>query len=192
MDILTANQITTTDFALIIQEINTKYKKLKLKLKETIVETARSQAEEILANDNDDDDDMGNPEELCRKLAELRLKYNSINIKKQKEIDTIMNEYCACILNNMRKENTLSYDDRIRLEVYDKYIGNCNGLQEWHSWHPNEKWHHSVTKNKPEKYCTGTLASPQEFFTSFRYILCRRMNEQRQAAEWAKLAKNNK
>ena len=33
--------------------------------------------------------------------------------------------------------NLLKEDDKIRLEVYDKYIGNCYGLPEWYNWHPN-------------------------------------------------------
>ena len=71
MDILSANQTTTTKFAVTIQGINAKYKKEKEDLKKIIAETATTQAQQILADD--DDNSMGNPEELCQKLAELRL-----------------------------------------------------------------------------------------------------------------------
>ena len=98
MNILSANQETTTRFAVTIGEINSKYKKEREELKKVIVETARSQAEQILANDNDD---MGNPEELCNKLAELRLQYNAIVVKQKQETDSAMNEYYYEITTNM-------------------------------------------------------------------------------------------
>ncbi len=98
MDILTSNSITTTTFTTKIEEINVKYKKDREDLKKVIAETARSQAEQILAND---DDDMGNPEELCNKLAELRLQYNAIVVKQKQETDSIMNKYKSEIITNM-------------------------------------------------------------------------------------------
>ena len=84
MDILTNNQTITTEYAVIIEGINAKWKAQREKLKRTIAETARSQAAEIL--DNDNFETMGDPETLCRKMAELRLEYNSVVIK-QKEYD---------------------------------------------------------------------------------------------------------
>ena len=101
MNILTANTVTTTEFSSKLQEINVKYKKEKEDLKKIIAETARSQAEQILADDNDDS--MGNPEELCKKLAELRLQYNSIIVKQKEEFDSTMKEYTDQIMTNMGK-----------------------------------------------------------------------------------------
>ena len=98
MNILTSNSITTTTFITKIGEINVKYKKEREKLKKIIAETARSQAEQILTNDSDD---MGNPEELCNKLAELRLRYNAIVLKQTQETDSNMNEYKNEITTNM-------------------------------------------------------------------------------------------
>ena len=98
MNILSANQETTTRFAVTIEEINSKYKKEREELKKVIAETARSQAEQILTNDSDD---MGNPEELCNKLAELRLQYNAIVVKQKQETDSAMNEYKDEIITNM-------------------------------------------------------------------------------------------
>ena len=101
MNILTANTVTTTEFSSKLEEINVKYKKEKEDLKKIIAETARSQAEQILADDNDDS--MGNPEELCKKLAELRLQYNSIIVKQKEEFDSTMKEYTHQIMTNMGK-----------------------------------------------------------------------------------------
>ena len=101
MNILTANTVTTTEFSSKLEEINIKYKKEKEDLKKIIAETARSQAEQILADDNDDS--MGNPEELCKKLAELRLQYNSIIVKQKEEFDSTMKEYTDQIMTNMGK-----------------------------------------------------------------------------------------
>ena len=101
MNILTANTVTTTEFSSKLEEINVKYKKEKEDLKKIIAETARSQAEQILADDNDDS--MGNPEELCKKLAELRLQYNSIIVKQKEEFNSTMKEYTDQIMTNMGK-----------------------------------------------------------------------------------------
>lgn len=101
MNILTANTVTTVEFSSKLEEINVKYKKEKEDLKKIIAETARSQAEQILADDNDDS--MGNPEKLCKKLAELRLQYNSIIVKQKEEFDSTMKEYTDKIMTNMGK-----------------------------------------------------------------------------------------
>lgn len=101
MNILTANTVTTVEFSSKLEEINVKYKKEKEDLKKIIAETARSQAEQILADDNDDS--MGNPEELCKKLAELRLQYNSIIVKQKEEFNSTMKEYTDKIMTNMGK-----------------------------------------------------------------------------------------
>jgi len=104
MNILTANQNTTTNFAVTIEGINAKYKKEKGDLKKIIAETATTQAQQILADD--DDDSMGNPEELCQKLAELRLQYNSIVVKQKQEMESIMKNYCTEIFENMKESGS--------------------------------------------------------------------------------------
>ena len=104
MNILTANTVITTEFSSKLEEINVKYKKEKEDLKKIIAETARSQAEQILADDNDDS--MGNPEELCKKLAELRLQYNSIVVKQKQEMESIMKNYCTEIFENMKESGS--------------------------------------------------------------------------------------
>jgi hypothetical protein len=98
MNILTSNSIITTTFTTKIGEINVKYKKEREKLKKVIAETARSQAQQILTNESDD---MGNPEELCNKLAELQLQYNAIVVKQKQETDSTMNKYKNEITTNM-------------------------------------------------------------------------------------------
>ena len=98
MNILTSNSIITTTFTTMIGEINVKYKKERGELKKVIAETARSQAQQILTNESDD---MGNPEELCNKLAELQLKYNAIVVKQKQETDSTMNKYKNEITTNM-------------------------------------------------------------------------------------------
>ena len=67
MDILTANQDTTTRFAVTIEEINSKYKKKKEDLKRLIAKTAISQAQQILAELSNDN--ISNPEQLCKKIT---------------------------------------------------------------------------------------------------------------------------
>ncbi len=101
MNILTANTVTTTEFSSKLEEINVTYKNEKEELKKIIAETARSQAEQILADDNVDS--MGNPEELCKKLTELKLQYNSIVVKQKQEFDATMREYTNQIMSNMGK-----------------------------------------------------------------------------------------
>jgi len=99
MNILTANSITTIKFTTKIEEINIKYKKERENLKKVIAETARSHAEQILADNTDDN--MGNPGELCNKLTELRLQYNAIVLKQKQETDVAMNKYKSEITTNM-------------------------------------------------------------------------------------------
>ncbi len=185
MNILTANQTTTTNFAVKIQEINTKYKKEKEDLKKIIAETARSQAEQILADN--DDDSMGNPEELCQKLAELRLQYNSIVVKQKEEMDIVMDEYNVEIWNNMEQKKVdqtggilLKRDEKIRLEVYDKYIGNCQAPISWYHWHPNEKWIHAPDGSRcPQNYSQGSQNCADVWFTAFKDVILKRMREKR-------------
>jgi len=176
MNILSANQDTTTRFAITIEEINSKYKKEKEDLKRIIAETARSQAEQILADN--DDDSMGNPEELCRRMAELRLQYNSIIVKQKQEMDTIMKEYNVEIWNNMgqrtKKPIQISGDDKIRLEVYDKYILECNSLNNWYTWHPNEKWGHDGKCYNHKSAYSGEI-----WFNNLRKVIVLRINEKR-------------
>ena len=124
MNILSANQDTTTRFAVTIEEINAKYKKEKKDLKRIIAETARSQAEQILANE--DDDSMGDPKEMLNELMPLRLQYNSIVIKQKQEMDIAMDRYNVEIWNNMGNEKITcikkNYDDAIRLEEKKRII----------------------------------------------------------------------
>jgi len=180
MDILTANQTTTTNFAVTIEGINAKYKKEKEDLKKIIAETARSQAEEILADD--DDDSMGNPEELCQKLAELRLQYNSIVVKQKQEMDAIMKAYNSEIFNNMGTNlsiaatETLNKDDKIRLEVYDKYIGTHSCLSKWYKWHPKEHYQLPGWTNK-QHYNFSSPANPDIWFQAFKIVIQKRIIE---------------
>jgi hypothetical protein len=102
MDILSANQDTTARFIVTIQETNAKYKKEKEDLKRIIVETVRSQAEQILADN--DDSSMGNPKKLYKQIGKLNLQYNSIIVKQKQEIDSIMNEYSSEIFITIREK----------------------------------------------------------------------------------------
>jgi len=188
MDILTANQTTTTNFAVKIQEINTKYKKEKEDLKKIIAETARSQAEQILADD--DDDSMGNPEELCQKLAELRLQYNSIVVKQKQEMEAIMNEYTTQIMNNMGNKKITylkkNHDDKIRLDVYDKYIQteikNWDVPKNGNIWPTAHAFEHLFKLHLQDHpahrpgipYITG-----EHWFNNFKYTINKKINERR-------------
>jgi len=175
MNILTANQTTTTNFAVTIEGINAKYKKEKKDLKKIIAETATTQAQQILADD--DDDSMGNPEELCQKLAELRLQYNSIVVKQKEEMDIAMDEYNVEIWNNMEQkkvDQTAGNDDKIRLEVFDKYILNTSCLHNWYTWHPGEKWSHDG-----KNYNSGDRNRGDIWFNNMKNVILRRIDEKR-------------
>jgi len=189
MDILTANQDTTTRFAVTIEEINAKYKKEKEDLKRIIAETARSQAEQILAND--DDDSMGDPKEMLSELLPLRLQYNSIVVKQKKELDIAMDRYNVEIWNNMgnkkittRTEHTQSKaikaqneDDKIRLEVFDKYIGPTVSIKQWSKWHPGENFFDHC------KRPSADAGKESLWFRAFRNVIDREMKRAQQRAQ---------
>ena len=143
-------------------------------LKVLIAKTAKNQAEQILANDNDD---MGNPEELCKKLAQFKLKYDSIILKQKQESDVLMNEYYVEIYNNMNKEKITTvkknYDDIIRLEVYDKYIQ--TDIKNWDVEKDKNIW---PTNHPFEDLFTRHLTGEQ-WFNNFKYTINQKIKEKR-------------
>jgi hypothetical protein len=187
MNILSANQDTTTRFAVTIEEINAKYKKEKKDLKRIIAETARSQAEQILANE--DDDSMGDPKEMLNELMPLRLQYNSIVIKQKQEMDIAMDRYNVEIWNNMGNEKITcikkNYDDAIRLEVYDKYIQTA--IKDWdvpkngNIWPTNYGYKHLFTLHLLDSPRCNTVPymTGESWFNNFTYTIKQKINEKR-------------
>jgi hypothetical protein len=178
MDILTANQDTTTRFAVTIEEINSKYKKKKEDLKRLIAKTAISQAQQILAELSNDN--ISNPEQLCKKITCMRLRYNSIGVKQKKEIDSVMNSYEAEICKNMKiVEKLIKPDERIRLDICDKYIVNCGNYYGWLELNdiPQEKNHMVVTQGAHFPSWPMARQQNNNAFSYFKHVLHRRINE---------------
>ena len=117
MDILTSNQTTTRKFTIELQESKDKWKSLRQGIRDKIAETATAQARLMLS----EEDDIGNPAQLCEELSKLRLEYTEIIVQEKEEQAKIMQEYTNQTIGNMGNP-TLSTDDAIKLKVYEKYI----------------------------------------------------------------------
>lgn len=117
MDILTSNQTTTRKFTIELQESKDKWKSSRQEIRDKIAETATAQARLMLS----EQDDIGNPAQLCEELSKLRLEYTEIIVQEKEEQVKIMQEYTEQTIINMGNP-TLSTDDAIKLKVYEKYI----------------------------------------------------------------------
>lgn len=133
MDILASNQTTTRKFTLELQESNDKWTALRQGIRDKIAKTATTQAKLMLS----EQDDIGNPAQLCAVLSTLRLEYTEIIVQEKEEQAKIMKEYMDNIMGNMGKP-PLSNDDAIKLKVYDKYIQ--TPLQNWDVPHTGVIW----------------------------------------------------
>ena len=117
MDILTSNQTTTRKFTIELQESKDKWKSSRQGIRDKIAETATAQARLMLS----EEDDIGNPAQLCEVLSKLRLEYTEIIVQEKEEQAKIMQEYTNQTIINMGNP-PLSTDDAIKLKVYEKYI----------------------------------------------------------------------
>ena len=117
MDILTSNQTTTRKFTIELQESKDKWKSSRQGIRDKIAETVTTQARLMLS----EQDDIGNPAQLCEVLSKLRLEYTEIIVQEKEEQAKIMQEYTNQTIINMGNP-PLSTDDAIKLKVYDKYI----------------------------------------------------------------------
>jgi hypothetical protein len=117
MDILTSNNTTTRKFTIELQESLDKWKAKRQEIRDKIAETATAQARIMLS----EEDDIGNPAQLCEELSKLRLEYTEITVQEKEEREKIMNDYMQQIMGNMGNP-PLASDDAIKLKVYDKYI----------------------------------------------------------------------
>ena len=124
MDILTSNQTTTRKFTIELQESNDKWKSLRQGIRDKIAETATAQARLMLS----EEDDIGNPSQLCEELSKLRLEYTEITVQEKNEQCKIMKDYSIETISNMG--NLQQYmmrtnaADVIKLRIYEKYIQN--------------------------------------------------------------------
>jgi len=117
MDILTSNQTTTRKFSIALQESKDKWKSFRQGIRDKIAETATAQARLMLS----EEDDIGNPAQLCEELSKLRLEYTEITVQEKEEQEQIMLEYTDQIICNMGN-SPLKSDDMLKLQVYEKYI----------------------------------------------------------------------
>jgi len=117
MDILTSNQTTTRKFTIELQESKDKWKSSRQGIRDKIAETVTAQARLMLS----EQDDIGNPAQLCEVLSKLRLEYTEIIVQEKEEQAKIMQEYTNQTIINMGNP-PLSTDDAIKLKVYEKYI----------------------------------------------------------------------
>jgi hypothetical protein len=117
MDILTSNNTSTRKFTIGLQESLDKWKAKRQEIRDKIAETATAQARLMLS----EEDDIGNPAQLCEELSKLRLEYTEITVQEKEERERIMSEYMQQIMGNMGNP-PLKSDDAIKLKVYDKYI----------------------------------------------------------------------
>jgi hypothetical protein len=117
MDILTSNNTTTRKFTIALQESNDKWNSLRKALRDKIAQTARQQASRML----EDDEDIGNPAQMCEELSVLRLEYTEITVQEKEDKEKIMKDYTDETISNMGNPS-LKGDDAIKLRVYEKYI----------------------------------------------------------------------
>jgi len=78
-----------------MNDITAKYLNEKTSLKGKIAELARAGAVEILSDENEET--MGNPENLCKSLQNIQLEYNKIIQQEKKEINSLVCEYNSII-----------------------------------------------------------------------------------------------
>ena len=122
MDILTSNNTTTRKFIIALQESNDKWKSFRKMLRDKIAQTARQQASRML----EDNEDIGNPAQMCEELSLLRLEYTEITVQEKNEQCKIMKDYSIETISNMG--NLQQYmmrtnaADVIKLRIYEKYI----------------------------------------------------------------------
>jgi hypothetical protein len=117
MDILISNTTTTKKFTIELQESKDKWKSLRQGIRDKIAETATAQARLMLS----EEEDIGNPAQLCQELSKLRLEYTEITVQEKEELRKIMNEYSSQLKNNLG-DLVQSPDDEIKLRIYEKYI----------------------------------------------------------------------
>ncbi len=87
MDILTSNQTTSNNSNTIeLQESKDKWKSSRQGIRDKIAETATAQARLMLS----EQDDIGNPAQLCEVLSKLRLEYTEITVQEKEEQEKIM------------------------------------------------------------------------------------------------------
>lgn len=123
MDILTSNQTTTRKFTIELQESKDRWKAIRQEIRDKIAETATSQARLMLS----EEDDIGNPAQLCEELSKLRLEYTEIIVQEKEEQAKIMQEYTEQTIINMGQfkfGSVAKSDDMLKLRVYEKYIQN--------------------------------------------------------------------
>ena len=117
MDILTSNQTTSNNSNTIeLQESKDKWKSSRQGFLDKIVETTTTQTRLMLS----EQDDIGNPAQLCEVLSKLRLEYTEIIVQEKEEQAKIMQEYTNQTIGNMGSPH--SKDDALKLKVYEKYI----------------------------------------------------------------------
>lgn len=171
MDTLTTISAITSDFSQKLQENSIKYKKEKEELKKIIAETARSQAQKILEDESEDN--MGNPDELCNKLAELRLQYNSIIVRQKEETDKLMNDYANSITLSLIKVTKQKHVVEKAL-IFDKFcyrgfnLGNMTSLTSVQQW-PRTMNNQRVqigTENRNRWTC-----QPHEFLANYIEVM---------------------
>ena len=99
MDILTSNQTTSNNSNTIeLQESKDKWKSSRQGFLDKIVETTTTQTRLMLS----EQDDIGNPAQLCEVLSKLRLEYTKIIAQEKEEHDKIIQKYNTQVANNKR------------------------------------------------------------------------------------------
>ena len=168
MNILTSNTATTRKYTIELQESLDKWKAKRQDIRDKIAETATMQARLMLSEEND----IGNPAQLCEELSKLRLEYTEITVQEKEEKERIMKTYMEEVMINMGNPE-LNTDDAIKLRVYDKYIQ--SELTTWDVdkraviW-PNQNWtfqHHA-------QHTTGPI-----WLKNFRHTINTKIQEER-------------
>jgi len=96
MELINKHQTLMDEYGGKIKIIHNKWKEQREKLQQKLAETAREQAIEILENDNIDT--IGNPENLYKKIRDIKLEYNRIIVQQDEELDIIVKEYYKKLL----------------------------------------------------------------------------------------------
>ena len=106
MDILTSNATITRKFSIELQDSKDSWKAERQNIRDKIAETATAQARLMLT----EEDDIGNPAQLCEVLSKLRLEYTEITVREKEEQEQIMKDYTEQTISNMDSLATSSYN----------------------------------------------------------------------------------
>ena len=115
MDILTKNLDTTKKYILLYQAVDSKFKEQRIHLRDKTVETINKKATLMLMLN--DDEDIGNPENLFNEICNLRLKFTELIVEERVGKEMIMKEYIKNIKKNSKNPCKVNKNSDMNTEL---------------------------------------------------------------------------